>query len=356
MNEATDIVQEMESVSAGLVPALVLFAAVELGLFEHLTTPRTLTELARLTGCVRPHDTRPAEDGLRRLVVVLQRLGLVQLVDDRVEPTTGSASLFGSGPTAARFRAQAHHRHRQLLPVLAELASAVRTGRPQHAAWRFAGQQPTDTPYQALLRAPDEYARFVAAMDRGSEGVGQAIGKQLDLTGVTELLDLGCGGGIVARELLVACPTLRVHSVDLPAACCYARAETDALPGDVRQRHRISPWDVFGDEPFPGEPCDVVLLSAILGDFPAAERGRLIARAARLVRPGGRLLVSETLLDDDREGPPTAALFSLLMLAVTEGDQLSERELRPLLEAAGFVEIEVFGQGRPGRQLVVARR
>jgi 3-hydroxy-5-methyl-1-naphthoate 3-O-methyltransferase len=359
MSEDTDIVAEMEGMLTGFAPAVVLFAAVELGLFELLAVPRTLPELATLTHAeaVGGADRGTSgEDGLRRLLVVLQQLGLVRLADEQVEATARGRALCGDSPAARGFRAVAHHHHRHVVPPLLELATAVRTGRPQHATWQFARQRPDDTPYEALLREPREYELFAAAMDRGSVGLGERISRLVDLQGCRRLLDVGCGGGVVARELLAARPSLLVHSVDLPAACAYAQARTNEAPAELRARHRIQPWDVFGELPFPDEPGEVVLLSAILGDFAPPDRARLLARVATLLAPGGRLVIAETLLDDDRSGPPKAALFSLLMLAATQGDQLSERDLRELLGAAGFVVLDVLGRGEPGRQIVVARR
>jgi len=47
------------------------------------------------------------------------------------------------------------------------------------------------------------------------------------------------------------------------------------------------------------------------------------------------------LLDDDGNGPVTAAAFSMLMLLATQGQQFTAGELKAILDAAGFARVDV---------------
>ncbi|MGN6104505.1 MAG: methyltransferase, partial [Kofleriaceae bacterium] len=236
----------------------------------------------------------------------------------------------------------------QILPPMVRLAEAVRTGRPQHAAWPFARAPIAGAPYDELAKHPDQQRALMVAMDHGSIGVGAAIARAVDLSAARLLVDLGCGGGVVARELLRALPALRIESFDLGAACAVAR-ERSAAEG-LAARHTIADGDVRQGVPTRG--ADAVLLSAILADFPRDERIAILRRARAVLRPGGLVLVSETLLDDDRNGPPRAALLSRLSRAATLGAQLSAAQRVPELEQAGFTEVRVH-RGAP-RDLIVA--
>lgn len=338
----SDTARKIEDLLTGYVPAAVLFATVEVGLFDALAEPRTLHELARQLGA--------SEDGIARLCRVLATLGFVRFEGDRVAADPDARDALGSAGAASLVDVVLHHR-RHILPPLLSLGDAVTTGLPQHGRWSFLdGVPPSGPPYEALSRHPEEYRAFVSAMDRGSLGVGRDIADRIDLRDARRLVDLGCGGGVVARELLRALPLLRVESFDLPAACDVARGRTqDELLGD---RHTITAADLLRG--VPARDADVVLLSAILADFPREERRLLLGRARASLRPDGRLLVSETLVDDDRRGPPKAVLFSLLLLAATRGDQLSEADLRADLEATGFAIVHVH-RGGP-RDLVEAVR
>jgi len=61
-------------------------------------------------------------------------------------------------------------------------------------------------------------------------------------------------------------------------------------------------------------------------------------------------------MDDDYTGPYQAAAFSLLMLIGTLGKQYSLAELRDVLEAAGFVDVEAQRTGGGYYSLVSARK
>jgi SAM-dependent methyltransferase len=337
----TTLAGRIEDLTRAYVPAMAVFAAVDLGLFDALAEPTTIAALA-----VRLAAT---EDGVARLCRALAALGLVELAGTQVAAVPEARTLLARSG-AASLADVVHHHHRQLLPPLLHLADAVRTGRPQHAAWPFAITPVAGAPYDELARHPSEVAAMVAAMDHDSATVGTAIAGMIDLRDARLLADVGCGGGAVARELLRALPGLRVASFDRGAACEVARARSQAA--GLAERHTVADRDARDGIPITG--ADAVLLSAILADFPAGERLEILRQARAALRPGGRVLISETLLDRDRRGPPKAALLSLLTLAVTTGDQLSGDQLHAELAEAGFIDTTTH-PGTP-RDLVVAVR
>jgi hypothetical protein len=51
-------------------------------------------------------------------------------------------------------------------------------------------------------------------------------------------------------------------------------------------------------------------------------------------------MLHEMLLDDDGDGPVTAASFSMLMLLGTQGQQFTLPELKRMLEGAGFANVD----------------
>jgi hypothetical protein len=57
--------------------------------------------------------------------------------------------------------------------------------------------------------------------------------------------------------------------------------------------------------------------------------------------PGGRIILHERLLNDEKTGPFAIAALSVAMLLWTEGEQYSGRELSAMLAEAGFIDIEV---------------
>ncbi|NUP06105.1 MAG: methyltransferase domain-containing protein [Polyangiaceae bacterium] len=338
IEETSALESNVDALVSGYVPSMILFASIELGLFDHLDAPRSIEDLSTRAGCTR--------DGMARLCRALVCMGLLRYEGDRIAPVEGARRLLASSSESSLAPIARHHQ-RQVAPVLNRLASAVRTGLPQHEAWPFASRPTASHPYGELERHADEYATFLEAMDRSSRGVGEAIAAFVSLEG--RLVDLGCGGGEVARGLLRASPRVTVESFDLAPACLFARRKSAAL--GFGGRHVVDVGDILRG--VPARDADAVLLSAILADFPPSERALILKNARACLKPGGLLLVSETLLDDDERGPAEAAILSVVLLTAMRGDQLSFPTLRREIEAAGFAEIVVH-RGAP-RDLVVAR-
>jgi hypothetical protein len=338
----------IEQLAGGYMLSFVLFSAVELGLFKYLAEGSLDTlSLAKTTGA--------SVSGIARLCGALCALGLLQRDEGGCfsAPEAVLASLDerrdGSLVPVLRY-------HQTLLsPLMARLTGAVRTALPQHAAWSFASPDAVNRhAYEELRRHPEEYALFLQAMDLFSHGVGTEIAKMVDLSAARRLVDLGGGSGRIAREILLAVPGLQLEMVDVPLACEQARREASALGLDAR--FRATPADLLA-LPSSIEPADVVLLSAILADWSPADRTQILAGAAALLRPGGLLLVSETLLAEDRTGPATPAILSLVMLVAMQGDGFTLSEISSILRGAGFTSIQHCAPYREGsRDLLIAKK
>ncbi|HNK16677.1 MAG TPA: methyltransferase, partial [Nitrospira sp.] len=82
---------------------------------------------------------------------------------------------------------------------------------------------------------------------------------------------------------------------------------------------------------------DVVLLANVLHDFSEKDNRRLLRRAGRALRSGGKLFIVEYFLTTDETVPAEAAVFSLLMHAFTgRGRCYSWDEVEAWLAEAGF--------------------
>lgn len=278
---------------------------------------------------------------MERLCRALESLGLLRWDDARITPSRARGSCSRSQVSCRSSLSRSTTKDRSLR---SSGGSRTRSG----PAWPFARAPLEAHPYAELAKNAEEYATFLEAMGDASRGVGDGIARLVPLSG--HLVDLGGGGGDVARDLLRAAPSLTVESFDLAPARDFAARRTERE--GLASRHVVRVADVRVD--VPTRDADAVLLSAVLADFPASERAQILATARRCLKPGGVLLVSETLLDDDQRGPVRAAILSVVLLAAMRGDQLSAACIRSELQEAGFIEIVVH-RGEP-RDLVVARR
>jgi hypothetical protein len=228
------------------------------------------------------------------------------------------------------------------------------TGQPQHARLRegLEGRSPRGVPGQesasplpegqgsagswASGQVDMERARRVAAaMQSHSLPAAIAMARNGDFEGVDRLLDVGGGSGCFAIALARQHPRMHTAIMELPAMCEVA-AEYIAA-GGVSGRVETLAVDMFR-EPWP-RGYDAMFFSNVFHDWNFETCRWLAERCCETLEPGGRIYLHEMLLDDDGAGPVTPVSFSMLMLG-TQGQQFSFPELRSLLEAAGFRDIE----------------
>ena len=84
----------------------------------------------------------------------------------------------------------------------------------------------------------------------------------------------------------------------------------------------------------------MILVSAICHMLSPTENRDLLRRCRRALAPGGRVVIQDFILEEDKTAPKWAALFSLNMLVGTEGGaSYNESEYRTWLGEAGFHEV-----------------
>ncbi|XP_044858141.1 acetylserotonin O-methyltransferase-like [Mauremys mutica] len=120
---------------------------------------------------------------------------------------------------------------------------------------------------------------------------------------------------------------------------------------DVIAAFDLSPftviYDLGGDffkDPIP--EADLYILARILHDWADDKCMQLLAKIHKACKPGGGVLLVETLLNEDKTGPLEAQLYSMNMLVQAEGKERTPTEYRKLLAAAGFREIQVKKTGK----------
>ena len=96
----------------------------------------------------------------------------------------------------------------------------------------------------------------------------------------------------------------------------------------------------FNIDPISGGPYDVAWLSHILHSNSLEECQECIDKTVAALAPGGLLMIHDFILDDAKDGPEFAALFSLNMLIGTDGGRsYSRAEIFAMLEQAGVGDI-----------------
>jgi SAM-dependent methyltransferase len=161
-----------------------------------------------------------------------------------------------------------------------------------------------------------------------------------DLREGETVLDLGSGAGadvlISARRVA---PTGKAIGLDMTDEM-LALARANAAVAGVQNVEFLKGY--LEQMPLDDASVDVVISNCVInlsGDKP-----KVIAEAARVLRPGGRFAISDVIADPDMDAQTKADMAAWTGCIA---GALTEAEFRATLEAAGFQEIEI----RPTHQV-----
>ncbi len=214
-----------------------------------------------------------------------------------------------------------HHHH--ILDGWAQLDQAVRRGGPVE---------------RRSYGAEIERESFIMGMFNLAMAVAPILAGQLPLTGCRRLLDLGGGPGTYAIHFCLAHPGLQAVIYDRPTTEPFARATVEQF--GLTGRIEFLPGDFICD-PISGGPYDVAWLSHILHSNSLAQCQTLIDKTVAVLEEGGQIMIHDFILDNSKDSPEFAALFSLNMLIGNGcGRSYSEEEITGMLERAGISRIE----------------
>ena len=179
---------------------------------------------------------------------------------------------------------------------------------------------------------------FLMGMFNNAMAMAPDVVKSVDLSGCTRMLDMGGGPGTYAIHFCKAYPQLTAVVLDLPTTRPFAE-KTIARFG-LSDRIDFAADDyTTGDIPLKQE-FDAAWLSHILHGEGPDQACAIVALAAKTLAPGGQLLIHDFILDDSRDRPEFAALFSLNMLLGTEsGQSYTESEIRKMMTDAGLTDM-----------------
>jgi precorrin-6B methylase 2 len=193
---------------------------------------------------------------------------------------------------------------------------------------------------------PAQTEIFIRAMDSlvKARGDAEVIANIIDWSGIAELLDVGSGPGTYPIELCRRFPRLRATIFDLPGTLRITERYVREV--GMMERIRLIAGD-YRNDPIPGV-YDSVFLSNIIHGEGEPDNALLIHRLVANLRPGGRLVIKDHILDDSGRTPPVGAIFSLQMLLTTEsGRCYSFNEIKSWMEQAGLSKVQEIDLAAP---------
>lgn len=178
--------------------------------------------------------------------------------------------------------------------------------------------------------APEDLTAIPAHALMAALGCGNPLA-HADLKAGEVVLDLGSGGGM---DAFIAGgrvgPTGRVYGLDM------ADEMLELARGNALRIGAPNVEFVKGDMdalPLPDSSVDVIISNCVLNLTP--DKARVLLEANRVLRPGGRLVISDIIT---RREVPEVLRHDLTAWAACIGGAMSEAECYERLNAAGFVD------------------
>jgi SAM-dependent methyltransferase len=190
-----------------------------------------------------------------------------------------------------------------------------------------------DQVFGAVLYDPAEAGAAPASAVSASLGCGVPTAVA-DLHEGETVLDLGSGAGadalISARRVGA---TGRVIGLDMTDEM-LALARANAAEAGADNVEFIKGY--IEDIPLPDGSVDVVISNCVINL--AADKCKVLAESARVLRPGGRFAVSDVIADPDMDEATRADMAAFTGCIA---GALTEDEFRNALTDAGYVDIEI---------------
>ncbi|XP_032247092.1 acetylserotonin O-methyltransferase [Phoca vitulina] len=315
--------------SNGFMVSQVLFAACELGVFDLLAEapePLGVAAVAARLGT--------SSCGTELLLDTCVSLKLLQVQTRRGKALYQNTELASTYLVRASPKCQGNmlrYLARTTYLCWGHLAQAVRDGKNQYLE---AFGVPSDELFSAIYRSEGERLQVMRGLQDIWSISGRHVLAAFDLSPFPLICDIGGCSGALAKECTSLYPGCRVTVFDIPEVVQMAKKHFSFL-----EEARISfcEGDFFKD-PLP--EADLYILARILHDWTDARCSHLLARIHHACKPGGGVLVIESLLDADGRGPLTTQLYSLNMLVQTEGRERTPAQYLALLAPAGFQDFQ----------------
>ena len=193
--------------------------------------------------------------------------------------------------------------------------------------------------YQALMRDDPEMARNITVAGyNASISAGYKMAREFDFTSHSLYLDLGGGSGCYSIPACESNPDLRAIVFDFPNVIAVTKEFIEKA--GLSDRITTMPGDYVEDE-YPNG-ADVI---SIIGNFHGTTRDEaeaVIQKAFDAVAPGGAVIISDHMLNDDKTGPIESALFNMFFLAYSRRGYIkTPGEVSEFMKKAGGVDIEI---------------
>lgn len=314
---AIESAEDLSSIAFGFMASKALFAGLHVDLFSVLADgPKTVEELAKA-----------ADIPLNRVVILttaLASVGLLTIGDDRKIENSPAAHSFLSKQSRYDFGDYLRYQiDQQMYPFLLQLNAVMKDTLSDDAI----------ASYRHWMTDEEQASVYSESQHAGSLGPGRTLARKVDLSNANSLLDVGGGTGAMTISLCAEYPKLNATIIDFPNVAEIGwRFISEA---GLVDRVRYIPGNAI-EVQWPGSQ-DAILMSYLMSGVPGDDVEGLLAKAFEALAPGGKLMVHDFMVEEDRRGPALAALWQLQHMAFTpEARSLSVGWLTETGKKIGF--------------------
>jgi predicted O-methyltransferase YrrM len=174
---------------------------------------------------------------------------------------------------------------------------------------------------------------FIEAMHDRARQHAPALIANIDLSGVNRILDVGGGPGTYAMAFVNAMDNITADVFDLPHVIPMTKKYIESA--GLSEKMGTVTGDYLVDSL--GKGYDLVFLSAIIHSNSFEENSKLLKKCAAALNAGGKVVIQDYIMDNDRTTPLSGALFAINMLVGTDkGTTYTEAEVRQWFLDAGL--------------------
>ncbi len=277
--------------------------------------PKTPAELAAATETHEP--------SLFRLLRALASLGIMRKGDDGRFSNTALGDLMRSDhpqsmQAAFHMMGDAEHWNSH-----GNMQQSVKTG---EIAFDYTFGMPV-FPY--FGQHPEAARVFDRSMTSFSAAVAHSVSSSYDFSSAGTIADVAGGHGILLAKILQKYPESRGILFDQP----------QVVEGNVFGVEGVSDrTETVGGDFFKSIPvvADLYLMKFILHDWNDEQCVEILKNLAKSAPSGSRLLIVETLIEEDDNQPSLSKIMDLNMLVMTGGRERTASEYAALFERSGF--------------------
>lgn len=301
--------ESIREIAVSFQQSRILLTAYELDVFTamegHFSTAETLAE-----------ELNVNSDGLSRILNALTAMGLTKKIHGKYYNTEEASRYLVKGKPEY-MSGLMHTNH--LWTSWGTLTDAVRKGSSVLEKDTKGNENKLDS--------------FIGAMHYRALPQAKIYSFLIDFTGVKSILDLGGGSGAFAMTFIKNLNGAKATLFDIPGVVEIAKQY--AAKENMLDRFEYIKGDYLVDDY--GSGYDLVFASAIIHINSFEENKNLVQKCFNSLNPGGQLVISDFIMNEDRTEPKSGALFAINMLVGTaSGNTYTEKEICSWLNDAGF--------------------